>query len=243
MMDALDEVCQACQKRNARILVDAESQHYQKGIEWTTIALMRKYNSDGHALIFNTYQAYLKSTPQRLGRDLALAAKEGWTAGVKVVRGAYIATDKRSLIHDTKEETDAAYNYIAQSMLRRDEGLVAERGRFPSANLLLATHNKYSALEALKLYRERTRAGLPTVPVQFAQLQGMADNVTLSLLQSKEGGEEPPKVLKCTTWGTMGECLAYLLRRAMENRDAVARTRDEYLALRKELRRRLLLGR
>ena len=176
MMDALDEVCQACQKRNARILVDAESQHYQKGIEWTTIALMRKYNRDGHALIFNTYQAYLKSTPQRLGRDLALAAKEGWTAGVKVVRGAYIATDKRSLIHDTKEETDAAYNYIAQSMLRRDEGLVAERGRFPSANLLLATHNKYSALEALKLYRERTRAGLPTVPVQFAQLQGMADN-------------------------------------------------------------------
>ncbi|OTA95582.1 hypothetical protein M434DRAFT_69097 [Hypoxylon sp. CO27-5] len=239
MMDALDDICQACKKLNARVVVDAESQHYQKGIARTTIELMRKYNRDGYALVFNTYQAYLKRTPERVAQHLALSSKEGWTLGLKLVRGAYMATDERSLIHDTKKETDAAYNYIAQNVLRLDKGLVTGSESFPSVNLLLATHNKHSALEALKLHRERVAAGLPTVPVQFAQLHGMSDDVTFSLLQSKDDYGESPKVLKCTTWGTLGECMAYLLRRALENRDAVSRTKDEYLALWKELRRRL----
>ncbi|OTA61633.1 FAD-linked oxidoreductase [Hypoxylon sp. EC38] len=239
MIDALDDICQACKKLNARVVVDAESQHYQKGIARTTIELMRKYNRDGYALVFNTYQAYLKRTPERVAQHLALSSKEGWTLGLKLVRGAYMATDERSLIHDTKEETDTAYNYIAQNVLRLDKGLVAGSESFPSVNLLLATHNKNSALEALRLHRERVAAGLPTVPIQFAQLHGMSDDVTFSLLQSKDDYGESPKVLKCTTWGTLGECMAYLLRRALENRDAVSRTKDEYLALRKELRRRL----
>ncbi|OTB00467.1 hypothetical protein M426DRAFT_65865 [Hypoxylon sp. CI-4A] len=240
MLDALYEICEASKRQGARVVIDAESQHYQKGIAKTTIELMRKYNRDGYALVFNTYQAYLKHTPERVSQHLALAAKEGWTLGLKLVRGAYMASDERSLIHDTKEETDAAYNYIAQGALRQEKSLVAGSGAFPSVNLLLASHNKHSVLEALKLYRERIGAGLPTVPVQFAQLQGMSDDVTFSLLQSKDDGSGPPKVMKCTTWGSLGECLAYLLRRALENRDAVARTKDEYLALRKELRRRVL---
>ncbi|KAI0139002.1 FAD-linked oxidoreductase [Hypoxylon sp. NC0597] len=239
MIDALDDICRACERQNARVVVDAESQHYQKGIARTTIELMRKYNRDGYALVFNTYQAYLKRTPERVAQHLALASKEGWTLGLKLVRGAYMATDERSLIHDTKAETDAAYNYIVQRVLQLDKNLVAGSEPFPSVNLLLATHNKHSALEALRLHRERVAAGLPTVPVQFAQLQGMSDDVTFSLLQAKDGDGEPPKVLKCTTWGTLGECMAYLLRRALENRDAVSRTKDEYLALRKELLRRL----
>jgi hypothetical protein len=36
----------------------------------------------------------------------------------------------------------------------------------------------------------------------------------------------------------MGECMGYLLRRAVENRDAVLRTKDEFAALRREVRRR-----
>jgi hypothetical protein len=45
-------------------------------------------------------------------------------------------------------------------------------------------------------------------------------------------------VFKCSTWGSMGECLAYLLRRATENRDAVLRTLDERDAVKQECRRR-----
>jgi hypothetical protein len=37
----------------------------------------------------------------------------------------------------------------------------------------------------------------------------------------------------------MSECLAYLVRQPIENRDAVLRTMDEYAALKKEAWRRI----
>ena len=51
--------------------------------------------------------------------------------------------------------------------------------------------------------------------------------------------DKGPHVFKCSTWGAMSECIAYLLRRAVENRDAVLRTKDEYNALKSEAWRRL----
>jgi hypothetical protein len=66
----------------------------------------------------------------------------------------------------------------------------------------------------------------------------MSDEVSFSLLQEGEGAPEPPEVVKCSTWGSMGQCLAYLLRRAVENRDAVLRTADERTALKAECWRR-----
>jgi hypothetical protein len=67
----------------------------------------------------------------------------------------------------------------------------------------------------------------------------MSDEVSFSLLAEKGNNGQPPAVFKCSTWGSMGECIGYLLRRAVENRDAVLRTNDEYMALRKEAGRRL----
>lgn len=81
--------------------------------------------------------------------------------------------------------------------------------------------------------------GMLTVPVQFAQLHGMSDQVSFSLLRAGASGGEAYKVLKCSTWGGLDECLAYLTRRAIENKDAVSQTHDEYKALKTELRRRL----
>jgi hypothetical protein len=240
MIDALDEICVKCKKQGARILVDAESQHFQRGIARVTLELMRKYNRDGYAVVYNTYQAYLKATPANLANHLRIAGQEGFTLGLKLVRGAYIASDDRALIHDTKQNTDEAYNYIAQGALRRVIGeFGATGGRpFPSVNLFLASHNKASVLAAHRLHQQRVQAKLPTVPVGFAQLHGMSDDVSFRLLQLK-GPDGSPKVYKCSTWGGMGECLAYLLRRAIENRDAVSRTGDEYQALMVETKRRL----
>lgn len=222
--------------------MDAESQHFQKGIARVTLELMRKYNRDGFALVYNTYQAYLKSTPQTLATHLEAAGKEGFVLGLKLVRGAYIATDERSLIHDTKQDTDNAYNSIAQGALKQEIGKFGATADnngvpFPKVNLFLASHNKASLTLAHKLREQRLKDGLPTVPVGYGQLQGMSDDVSLSLLQLK--GESPPDVYKCSTWGSMGECLAYLTRRAVENRDAVLRTSDEYNALKREFGRRL----
>ncbi|KGO41333.1 Proline oxidase [Penicillium expansum] len=240
MMDALHEVCTKAKDRKVRILVDAESQHFQKGIARVAVELMRTYNRDGYSTIYNTYQAYLKSTPATLANHLAVAKEDGFTLGLKLVRGAYMATDERSLIHDTKEDTDNAYNMIAQGALRKNIGEFGDKGtrEFPSVNLFLASHNKESVVAAHELHKYRVMSGLPTVPVRFAQLHGMSDEVSFSLLQMNDG-DGTPEVYKCSTWGGMGECLAYLLRRAIENRDAVLRTDNEYRALKTEVFRRV----
>jgi Proline dehydrogenase len=244
MLDGLDKICARCKARNIRILVDAESQHFQTGIARVTLDLMRKYNRDGFALVYNTYQAYLKSTPQTLDAHLDAASKDNFVLGLKLVRGAYIATDERSLIHDTKQQTDDAYNSIAQGALRHQIGRFGDEKNglpFPLVNLFLASHNKASLVAAHKLSQQRLESSLPTVPVGYGQLQGMSDDLSLSLLQLKGSrpGQTPPEVYKCSNWGSMRECLAYLTRRAVENHDAVLRTSDEYIALKRELKRRV----
>ncbi|KAF2716136.1 proline oxidase [Polychaeton citri CBS 116435] len=241
MLRALDEICETCLDRKVRILIDAESQLVQWGIMSTTVGLMRRFNREGYALVFNTYQAYLKTTRDAVNQHLAAASKYGFTLGLKLVRGAYIGSEERSLIHDTKWETDDAYNGIAHGALRQEIGNFGTKDGqpFPSVDLFLASHNKESILTAHQLHESRVRAGLPTVQVEFGQLHGMSNEVSFELLRLESLDGSRPRVYKCSTWGSMGECLAYLLRRAIENRDAVSRTNEELRALRSEVRRRL----
>ncbi|KAK1974522.1 proline dehydrogenase [Colletotrichum cereale] len=243
MQDALDEIAASCKQRGIKIIVDAESTHFQKTIDRVTLDLMRRFNRNGTAAVYNTYQAYLKHTSNNITNHLSEAAKDGFTLGLKLVRGAYILSDNRALIHDTKEDTDNAYNHIAQGALKRHIGEFGGGGPaskpFPSVDLLLASHNKESLFAALRLHQKRLRSNLPTVPISFGQLHGMSDQLSFSLLQAESEGLEGPRVFKCSTWGTMGECLAYLLRRAVENRDAVLRTTDEHRAVKSECWRRM----
>lgn len=242
MLDALDELCTRCKNNEVRLYIDAESQHFQRGITRVALEFMRKYNRDGSALVYNTYQAYLKSMPETLSAHLAAASQEGFTLGLKLVRGAYLATDERSLFHSTKADTDHSFNTITQGALRRELwefGTGNDAVPFPSVNLLLASHNRASLLEARQLHQQRLGEGLPTVPVTFAQLHGMADEVSFSLLQMKNGDGVAPEVYKCSTWGSMPECMAYMCRRAVENRDAAGRTQDEFAALKAEVGRRV----
>lgn len=243
MLKVLDELCLECKNRNISMIVDAESQDYQVSIDKVTLELMRKFNRNGTAVVYNTYQAYLKKTPMNVVDHLIEANKGGFTLGLKVVRGAYILSEERSFIHDTKEDTDQSYNSIAQGALKRQLGNVGSPGpgsvTFPSVKLLLCSHNKESLADALSLHQDRVKNGLPTVPVAFAQLHGMSDAVSFSLLQQNTKGLPLPTVIKCSTWGTLGECLAYLLRRAVENKSAVMRTTDEHRALKQECWRRL----
>ncbi|KAI1071429.1 hypothetical protein LB507_005159 [Fusarium sp. FIESC RH6] len=244
-VDACHEIAQAAKDRGAYILIDAESQHYQWGIFRLGMQLQEKFNTNGNVVLYNTYQAYLKSTQDTLKKHLQIAADKGFTLGVKVVRGAYMASDPRSLIHDTKEHTDQNYDQIAQGVLRQEFlGFGGSNTKpFPSAQLLLASHNKESLVKAHEMHQQRTKANLPTVPVKFAQLHGMSDEVSFGLLKLKDDKGVAPEVYKCTTWGTLGECMAYLTRRAMENRDAASRTLDEYTALKNEAWRRLAFWR
>jgi proline dehydrogenase len=46
-------------------------------------------------------------------------------------------------------------------------------------------------------------------------------------------------VYKCLTWGSVQECMQYLLRRAVENSGGTVRMKDGYAAYLGELKRRM----
>ncbi|CAJ0548656.1 Ff.00g022690.m01.CDS01 [Fusarium sp. VM40] len=244
---ALNDICNETQKRGCQLWIDAEQQAMQPTLDDWTIVLMREHNHDGNALVYNTIQAYLKGARQNAQRHIQLAAQEGWTVGIKLVRGAYIENEIRSLIHDTKEDTDASYNDIADMLISQRIPNEAANLKFPDAALVLATHNAESAQKALNTHRRRIESGLPTVPMKCAQIMGMADELSCKLLQDYEQAvkddrvtAETPRIYKCLPWGSVQECINYLYRRAVENRGAVERTQHMALAMRQELRRRIL---
>lgn len=256
MTQATTEICEYAKSQGVRLLFDAEQHVVQDGIDQWTLHFQRKYNRDGFALVYGTYQAYLRSSPATLAKHLAIAQRDGYTLGVKLVRGAYMGSDPRHLFWATKEETDEAYDGIAESLMRKQWNKVlrpAEEASsqphiFPAADLVLASHNPDSVQKAMSIRQEQCRAGESGIRLAYGQLMGMADEVGCGLImsgrRSAQGTEkatpERPQAYKYVVWGTVQECLKYLVRRAEENRDALGRARQERIALGRELRRRLL---
>lgn len=249
LREAIDAVCSLAAERGVRLLFDAEQAAVQKGIDAWTLEYMRKFNIQGKAIIYGTYQAYLKATPSVLSSHLAAAKEDNFVLGVKLVRGAYLGSDPRHLIHDTKSDTDAAYNGIAESLALRSYGNILKpadetTSDFPDVNVVLAGHNLKSVRKIQALRTAQAENGEPQVELVYAQLQGMADEVSCELVQAGKSAEgnvkvDVPKAYKYLVWGTTGECMKYLLRRAQENRDAVERTREGRDAMAGELVRRV----
>ena len=100
---------------------------------------------------------------------------------MKLVRGAYIHSDPRHLIHDTKEETDQAFNAAARMLATQHVGDPAA----PKVGLVLASHNKASMDMMRELRREQIKYGEPLADVVYAQLMGMADELSLTLMEKK----------------------------------------------------------
>lgn len=242
LSESIDAICQLARDRGVRLLFDAEQDMLQDGIDDWTMQFARKYNdSPDTATIYGTYQAYKKACPAVVSRHLAEAQREGFTLGVKLVRGAYLGSDPRECFHDTKEDTDACYNNIAASILTRQwSPTVQGQGEFPNVHIVLATHN----VESVRRARAICDAGGAKSDIAFAQLQGMADEVSCELVEASQSAQKenanarPLPVYKYLVWGTTGECMKYLLRRAQENKDAVQRTRNGRDAMWAELVRR-----
>lgn len=243
---AMDEICLATREKGSRLWLDAEQQVLQHGLDDWAIELMRKHNTHGQPLVYNTIQAYLKGSKANLDRHLTLASEGAFGVGVKLVRGAYIEHEMRSLIHDTKEETDQSYDLIADAMIcrRMPEGSQLD---FPDAALFLATHNAASTAKAIIAHQKRLLSNEPSAPLECGQIQGMADELSCELVQNYERAMEQsteanipfPKAFKCMVWGSVAECMQYLHRRSIENKGAVERTQHMVTALKQELRRRI----
>jgi hypothetical protein len=250
---AMHEICAYAQSKGARIWIDAEQQAVQTAIDIWTIDLMREWNRGPSPVIYNTIQAYLKASRPKLEHQLRLARDEGWTLAIKLVRGAYMSHDQRDRIHDTKADTDASYEGIVHDMLT---GTVPgfTPTTFPRVAFLLAGHNSQTIRKALTLAQNLARDGKLQVRPEFAQLQGMADDIGCEIaqvgeqmrsLQEQQGGGPAadkiyvPRVYKCLTWGSLTECMQYLVRRAVENSGATERIGESRVGFSNELRRRI----
>ncbi|KAI4751084.1 FAD-linked oxidoreductase [Aureobasidium sp. EXF-3400] len=256
----VNKICAAAEKRQVRILIDAESSTYQKAIDCVAL-IMASFNTASRALVLNTYQMYLRSNIDKLKLHLDHSVKHGYVLGIKMVRGAYLHTelDKQSL-HVSKRQTDEAYDAAVQFLLQQDEMVPWK------VDIMLATHNAQSVCKAFDIFTTTQTApnqnDLSESHIRgltFSQLMGMADEVSMDLVNkigiAKKGESSRhltemdstnvfPRlgVYQYTAWGSLRDCLLYILRRAEENKDAVARTQDTAFAVMRELRYRVSGG-
>ncbi|XP_075515560.1 LOW QUALITY PROTEIN: proline dehydrogenase 2, mitochondrial-like [Primulina tabacum] len=231
--ERLTKLCIKCIEANVPLLIDAEDTSIQPGIDYLSYSAATQYckNDDG-PLIFNTVQAYLRDSKERLVVAKKSADVMGVSVGFKLVRGAYLSTERqlasslgvKSPIHDTIQQTHACYNDCAAFMLQEICN--------GSGSVVLATHNvesgKLAASKAIDLRLEKGSQNL-----QFGQLYGMADTLSFGL---KNAGF---RVSKYLPFGPIEQIMPYLLRRAEENRGLLSTSSLDRQLMRKELIRRL----
>jgi len=68
----------------------------QPAINWLVQKLARQFNRE-KAVVFNTFQMYLKENIKNLEHELACAREGNFILGAKVVRGAYMHTEAQVL--------------------------------------------------------------------------------------------------------------------------------------------------
>ena len=234
----LDDIVGAGRFQGVRVLLDAEQTYFQPAIDVLYINLARKFNRLADVQhgprVYNTYQMYLRKSLPKLKRDTRRAAAEGFAMGGKLVRGAYMVTERARAkklgyadpIQPSKEATDAAYDAGLEFLLEQPTG--------SKARLFVATHNEDSVQKAVALMAKHgaTNVGLDAT-AHFAQLLGMSDNLTSVL------GANGYSAYKYLPYGPMEEVLPYLVRRAQENSSVLGATAHERQMLKQDLRRRI----
>ncbi|XP_016049710.2 hydroxyproline dehydrogenase [Erinaceus europaeus] len=235
-LSRLHRVAQHARLRQVQLLVDAEYTFLNPALCLLVDSLATRWNGPGEGgpWVWNTYQAYLKDTHERLRQAAEAADRAGLTFGVKLVRGAYMDKEKEvARLQGTEDPTQPDYLATCQNYNRCLELMltyVAQRG--PKCQLMVASHNEESVHQATKRMRE---LGIPLDgPVCFGQLLGMCDHVSLAL------GQAGYAVYKSIPYGSLEEVIPYLIRRAQENRSVLHGARRERELLSQELRRRLL---
>jgi proline dehydrogenase len=225
----MERICQAAADRKVGVLIDAEETWIQDPVDVLTILMMDKLNRDGQVTVYNTIQLYRHDRLSFLKDCLEAAQQRNFILGAKLVRGAYMEKERKraaemgypSPIQPDKESSDRDYNQALEFCI----------GHLDRIALIVASHNEYSNLYAVKLLQER---GLPLdhPHIHFSQLYGMSDNITFNL--AKAGCA----VSKYLPFGPIRDVVPYLMRRAQENSSMSGQTGRELGLIRKELKRR-----
>lgn len=232
MLRRLDELASAAKELNVKLMVDAEQTYFQPAISRLVMELMKVYNTD-QAVIYNTYQCYLKEAFNWISTDMSFAEREGFFFGAKIVRGAYLEFERKRAaevgymdpINPSYEATTRMYERVVGECLN---AIAADR----KVSIMVASHNE----ESVNFTTERMNQ-LGILPEQklvyFGQLLGMCDRLTFRL------GHAGYPVYKYVPFGPVKEVLPYLSRRAHENSSMLAHTDKEVKLLTNELKTRV----
>lgn len=235
MLQRMDVLAKRATEKGVRLMVDAEQSYFQPAISRLTLEMQRRFNRD-RAIIFNTYQCYLKEAYDNVTVDVELSRREGWHFGTKLVRGAYMEQERERAaqigyedpINPTYEKTNEMYHRCLDYILE-------EIKHSRKANVMVASHNEDTVKFTLRRMME---LGIhpSEKKVYFGQLLGMCDQITFPL------GQAGFPVYKYVPYGPVNEVLPYLSRRAQENRGFMQRANQERDLLWREVKRRLLTG-
>src|SRR5690606_23216514 len=178
VVDRFDTICRTAYEKDVMLLIDAEHSWMQDAADELILEMMRKYNKE-KCIIFNTAQTYRWDRFDFVKNVHAIGLREGFHAGFKVVRGAYMeiererATEKGypSPICATKAQTDATFNKTVMYMIENINNKMA---------LYAGTHNEESSYLIMDLMRKNQLANNDK-RIWFGQLYGMSDNISYNL--------------------------------------------------------------
>ncbi|MBS7320824.1 MAG: proline dehydrogenase family protein [Myroides sp.] len=229
VVDRFDTICRTAYEKDVMLLIDAEHSWMQDAADELILEMMRKYNKE-KCIIFNTAQTYRWDRFDFVKNVHAIGLREGFHAGFKVVRGAYMeiererATEKGypSPICATKAQTDATFNKTVMYMIENINNKMA---------LYAGTHNEESSYLIMDLMRKNQLANNDK-RIWFGQLYGMSDNISYNLANHNYN------VSKYLPFGPVYDVVPYLIRRANENTSVAGQTNRELDLLERELKRR-----
>lgn len=199
----LEELCDFAKEKSVKLMIDAEQTYFQPAIDYLALQLMLRYNTTD-ALLMNTYQMYLKDGLSRFKNDFSVFHQKGIYFGAKIVRGAYMKSErelaaslnKESPINDDIEATHSQYHEAIDFTHSMKNG---------KSFILFASHNQASIEHAASIFDKESKQ------ICFAQLLGMNDYLSFTLANNGF------KVFKYVPFGPVQEVVPYLLRRAIEN--------------------------
>ncbi|KAH9075671.1 FAD-linked oxidoreductase [Lactarius deliciosus] len=235
----LNRICSRARERNVRLIVDAEYSWYQPAIDSISLSLMREFNKDPPSssrwlshiisrpacpvsppLIYVTFQAYLRRTPEYLTQSLQDATTHHYALGVKLVRGAYHEQEAQSdspslpLTAHVSWPPTGCYDAAAGELVR---AVANSDGSGPRVGVLFGSHNAGSCAKVLDALDGTVKVDdVAAERVALAQLYGMSDTLTDHLAASVR--TRAPFVIKYVPYGALSEVMPYLSRRAIENK-------------------------
>ena len=221
-------ICEKAHAAGIPVMIDAEETWIQKTIDGLALDMMQRFNKE-KAIVYNTYQLYRHDKLQSLKDDHAVAVKNEFILGAKLVRGAYMEKERKraeekaypSPIQPDKQSADKDYDASLDYCTDHIEQIAFVAG----------THNEESCRLLAELL-DKKGIDRKNPHVYFSQLLGMSDNLSFNLANANYN------VAKYVPYGPIKAVLPYLFRRAQENTAIAGQMSRELGLIVKEMRRR-----